>query len=109
MTWLASGLPVDWTNGTGVLPAGGVITIPANKNRKWLYVQNLDITALTVGLASVEAIDFATASTPTVPLPAAATAGAAGGALDRTLTNFMPLGAITITGTAGKQVVALEG
>ena len=107
--YLTQGQPVDWTGGAGVLPAGGVIIIPANLNRRWLYVQNLDTMTVTVGIAGVSSADDATVATPAIPLAPAASAGAAGGILDRHLQNFVPTGAITITGTAGKQVVIMEG
>jgi hypothetical protein len=109
MAFINSGLPIDWTKGTGVLPAGGIITIPANAQRKLLYVQNADTTALTVGLTGVSAADDTTVATPAIPLAAASAAGNAGGVFDRHFGNFVPLGPIVITGTAGKQLVAIEG
>ena len=111
MSTPTQGQPIDWTNGTGVFSGSGAqsITIPANTNRKWIKIQNQDVGLVTVAYASVEATDGVTPSTPVIVLAAASASGGAGGTEERTLYSYVPLGAITVTGTGGQKVAILTG
>jgi hypothetical protein len=106
-----NGLPHDWTEGTGVFPAGGVITIPSptlkGMTRKWLFIQNQDIGVVTVQLNATKA-DGSTTTTASVVLAAAAGAGLAGGAYENFHQKFSVVGQLIITGTAGQKVLVLE-
>ena len=102
----AAGVPIDSTNGTGVFPAGGVVTIPANTARQWLYIQSRDVGEVTVTYDAVRA-DTGAATTITVALDPAKASGDQGGVEERDATVFMPArGNVTITGTAGQKVTA---
>ena len=101
-----SGHTARLTNGTGQMPAS-TVSIPADQQRRFLYVQNLDTTALSVTIATVKQSD-GTTTTSTIPLAAAPSAGAAGGGVLRcTLYDFVFTGAVTVTGTSGKQAIIL--
>src|SRR5258708_38718041 len=108
MSSLAPGLPIDWTTGTGVFPGGASIPVPANKDRKWLFVQNQDLGTVQIQLSSVKASDGTTA-TVTLYLAPGAASGSQGGANENTLFGFLPLGAVTVVGISGQKVAVLEG
>lgn len=101
MAYQTTGLPIDWTNGAGTLPSGG-IAIPANPYRKWLYIVTTAATSLTVTLQGVKGSDGVTTTTAALILPT-------GVVFDRTLSGFVPLGAVTVAGTTGQAVTVLEG
>jgi len=103
----AAGTPVDWTNGSGVFPGGGSITIPADTTRQWFYVQGRDTTEVTVAYAVINP-NGSGAGTASISLDPAKAAGGQGGAEERDATIFMPArGQIIVSGTAGKQVTVL--
>ena len=102
----AAGTPTDWTNGTAVFPAGGVITIPADTGRQFFYTENRDIGEVTVAYA----VNYATggSGTASISLDPASASGKQGGIEERDATIFMPArGVVTITGTAGQKVTVL--
>ena len=103
----AAGTATDWTNGTGVFPTGGVITIPADTGRQWFYVENRDVGEVAVAYTVNYATGGSGASSPIDLDPAAAT-GRQGGIEERDAEAFMPArGVITITGTAAQKVTVL--
>lgn len=108
MSYPNSGNPVDWTNGTGVFP-GNTVTIPANNKRKWLRVQNQDAGTVTVGIAAVSGADGTTAVVANMILASGGASGSQGAADDLSFSIYVPLGQITVTGTAGQKVLILEG
>lgn len=99
------GTPIDWTSGTGQFPVGGSITLPANPNRKWFYVQNQDTTDVSVQYVAQKASD-GTTTTATFHLSVAASAGLAGGIEERT--HSVITGQIVVTGTSTKKVVIVD-
>ena len=104
----ASGPATDWTNGTGVFPAGGVITVLANTERQWFYVQNRDLGEVTVAYATQYANGLGS-STEIISLNPASASGNGGGTEERGTLTFLPEGQIVITGTAGQKVAILTG
>ena len=104
---IAYGTATDWTNGTGVFPSGGTISLPADNTRQWLYVQNRDVGEATVQYSG----NYANGSTGVfspVALNAASQSGFGGGTEEREATVFMPArGTVVITGTAGQKVTVL--
>lgn len=102
------GTPVDWCNGTGNLP-GTTTTVAANAKRKWLKIQNVDISALSASVVSNKASD-GTATTTSFPLAVASAAGKGdGGALEFRQETYLPLGQVVVTGTSGNKAIILEG
>jgi hypothetical protein len=102
-------IPHDWTEGLGVFPTGGVITVPApalGYMRKWFLVQNQGPTQITLAFqARTKANAVAVANIILAPGSAAGTQGAAderGGGMWNTC------GTVTITGVAGDAVLVLE-
>jgi hypothetical protein len=101
------GTPTDWTNGTGTF-SSGTISIPANPARKVFYIQNQDAGTVTVTIAAVKASD-GSATTASYLVASGGASGSQGGSDERSsFAGFVPLGAITITGTAGQKVCVLE-
>jgi hypothetical protein len=106
-----NGFPHDWTEGTGVFPAGGVITLPnptlTGQSRRWLFIQNQDAADIKVTINATLS-DGATVTTASLILSSGGGAGLGGG----TYENFHQLpslsGVITVTGTAGNKVAVLE-
>lgn len=106
---LPDAIPHDWTEGTGVFPAGGSISIPAatgGTRRKWLYIQNQDVYAVSVSVAAKTALG--NACTAVITLAPAAITGGQGGSDERGKGSWAPNFAVTVTGTAGAQVCVLE-
>ncbi len=104
----ATGQAHDWTEGTGVIPASGLITIPAPPNgaaRKWLIFQNQSAVSLSIGTASVNANGVAT-TTNTISIPAGGSIVYNGGGSGSG--PFMPHGAVIISGVAGSALTVLE-
>ena len=102
------GTPVDWTNGGGTL-TGATTSIPLNNSREYFKAQNCDTTAMSVTVTTKKASD-GTATTTVIPLAVASAAGKGdGGVLEFKRDSYIPLGAIVVTGTSGKQAVVLEG
>lgn len=106
-----NGFPHDWTEGTGVFPAGGVITLPnpqlLGMKRVWLMIQNQDLGNVTVKFNST-LVDGATLSTATLVLAPAAASGGAGQAYENYHQLPSLVGVITVTGTAGQKVLVAE-
>lgn len=100
MAYPTTGVPVDWTNGGGVIPAGGSIAIPANVNRHFLCISTSGANPLTVTFGAVKASDGSATTASLVVQPNAA--------FWSDLFGFVPLGTVTISGTAGQAVTALE-
>lgn len=106
-----NGFPHDWTEGTGVFPAGGVITLPnpalQGMTRRWLFIQNQDAVDIKVTVSATLA-DGITQTTANIVLSNGGGVGLAGG----TYENFHQLpslvGVITVTGVAGNKVAVLE-
>ena len=99
------GTPIDWTNGTGAMPAS-TVTLPANPQRVWFYVQNQDTTALSVTYTAQKASD-GTATTVKFYVPVAASSGAAGGVEVRSGDGLLA-GQIVVTGTSSSKVAIVE-
>lgn len=106
-----NGYPHDCTEGTGVFPAGGVITLAnptlRGMTRKWLFIQNQGAADIRVTFAATLA-NGSTLSTVSVILSAGAGAGLAGASYENFHQLFSIVGAITITGAAGAAIVVLE-
>jgi len=103
----AAGTATDWTNGTGVFPSGGVITIPADTGRQWFYVENRDLGEVAIAYSVTYANGSSGFSSP-IDLDPASASGKQGGIEERDAQQFMPArGVITITGTAGQKVTVL--
>lgn len=105
----SSGIPHDWTEGTGVLPTGG-ITIPnpsiTGQSRKWLLIQNQSAVTLSV---NVQATTNGGASVLGVILVASGGGiGVQGGSQEFGLGSWTPTGQVTVTGAAGSQCCVLE-
>lgn len=102
-----NGYPHDWTEGTGVFPAGGSIVIAnptlTGKVRDWLFIQNQSAGVVSVKFAATLA-DGSTLSTVTLLLASSGVAGTAGAAYE----SYYVTGAITVSGTAASQVLILE-
>lgn len=97
--------PHDGTEGTGVFPAGGVITLPnpaiLGLTRKWLFIQNQAASNVVVTFAT-RLNDGATPSTAgTIILTQNA-------AYENYHHAFSVTGAVTVTGTAGAAVSIIE-
>ena len=101
------GIPVDWTNGTGVFPGSGTIVLPANPSRAWFFCQSQDVGAVTVTLVSEKASD-ATACSTVLYLAAGTSSGSHGASLEFVRSQFDMTCAITITGTVGQKVCVME-
>lgn len=103
-------LPHDWTEGTGVIPSSGSITIPnpsANgQTRKWLLIQNQSAVTISVGVQSVSAAGVI--GTSNILLGAGGGIGTQGGAQEFGLGSYKPNSAVTISGAVGSQVLVLE-
>lgn len=106
-----NGFPHDWTEGTGVFPASGVITLPnpalLGLSRRWLFIQNQDAADIRVTI-SATLIDGVTQTTAAMILSAGAGAGLAGGSYENYHQLPSLVGVITITGTVGNRVAVLE-
>jgi len=106
-----SGYPHDWTEGTGVIPASGTISIPnpavKGLSRQWLFIQNQSAVTITVTVTAVKA-DMTTTVNATILLAPGSLAGTQGGAYEQMHSVFSIGGAITVSGTAGSQVAVLE-
>jgi hypothetical protein len=98
------GIPIDWTNGTGVIPAGG-IQVAAEPYRQGIFIQNQDVGAVEIAFNCVG--PTGTPTVVSVTLAPAGTAGAQGGAFDSSVSGFLVNAAFSVTGTTGKQVVVL--
>lgn len=104
-----STIPQDWTGGTGVFPAGGVITVPApaaGSRRSWMMVQNQGAAQITVSYQAVTALG--NNSVVNMVLATGGVAGSQGGADERGLGSWRPNGTVVITGAVGAQVLVLE-
>jgi len=100
------GVPVDWTGGTGVVSAGGTISVTAEPHRTGWRIQNLDTTALSVQFACTT--PAGASATGTLVLAPAGSTGAAGGLLDSgTTAAFVTNEAFNIVGTAGSHLSAI--
>ena len=103
---IAYGTATDWTNGTGTFTAG-TISLPADNDRQWLYVQNRDVGEVTIQYSGNYANGSSGVFSP-IALNGASQSGYAGGSEEREATVFMPArGAVTITGTAGQKITVL--
>lgn len=106
-----NGFPHDYTEGTGVFPAGGVITLPnptlLGLSRRWLLIQNQDAADIKVTVDAT-LVDGVTLTTTAIIIPNGGSAGVAGGSYE----NYHQLpslsGVITVTGVAGNKVLVLE-
>ena len=99
------GVPIDWTNGTGAF-SGTTVTLPANPQRVWFYVQNQDTTAVSVTYTTQKNSD-ATATTTKMYVTAAGSSGAAGGVEERHGFGLIS-GQIVVTGTNASKVAIME-
>ena len=103
-------LPHDWTEGTGVIPAGGVITIPNpslnGQTRKWLFIQNQSAVTIAVNVYAVTA--QGNASIVPIILASGGSVGSQGAAQNFGPATWVANNALTITGAAGSQVAVLE-
>lgn len=102
-------IPHDWTEGTGVFPASGIITVaapPLGYTRKWLLIQNQGAAGITVSFQAKTAAG--TASTVNVLLAEGAGAGHQGAADERGGSFWNTCGTIIITGAVGAAVLVLE-
>lgn len=106
-----NGFPHDWTEGTGVFPASGIITIPNPQllglTRKWLLIQNQDVASITVKF-NATLVDGVTVTAASLLLASGGSVGSAGGSYENAHQWFSAVGVITITGAAGGQVLVLE-
>lgn len=106
-----SGYPHDWTEGTGVIPASGTISIPnpsvKGLSRQWLFIQNQSAVTVTVTITAVKA-DMTSTVNATILLAPGAGAGAQGGAYENLHSLLSIGGAITVSAAAGTQVAVLE-
>lgn len=103
---MGRGTPIDWTNGTGVFPAGGVITVPANPYRQSIFVQNQDTAAAAIVFSCIKGSD-GSACTTLLQLGASPTTAGQGGADQLGLIGLMATGGFTVNGTAGKAVLVV--
>jgi hypothetical protein len=104
----SSSLPHDWTEGTGIIPVGGIVIPNPSLNgqaRKWLFIQNQDAVTVTVALQTVTTQGQTTAII--VLSPNTLGVGTQGGALEFGGLSWKVNGAITVT-PAGAQVACLE-
>ena len=99
------GTPIDWTNGTGAF-SSTTITLPANPQRFWFFVQNQDTTAVTVSY-TVQKQSDGSATTAKIYVAPGASSGSAGGIETRNSDGLIA-GSIVITGTSGSKVAILE-
>lgn len=102
-------IPHDWTEGTGVFPVGGVITVarpPLGYMRKWFLVQNQGPTQIT--LAFQAQTKTGAAATANIILAAGSGAGSQGAADERGDGMWNTCGTVVITGVAGDAVLVLE-
>jgi hypothetical protein len=106
-----TGLPHDWTEGSGVFPGTGVITIPnpgaQGLTREWLYVQNQDTTPVTVSITCA-LNDGSTTTFGKISLGAASIKGGQGGSYEQPHGRQAVSGPVVITGTAGNNVCVME-
>lgn len=106
-----NGFPHDCTEGTGVFPASGIITLanPAliGCTRKWLVIQNQSAASITIKFNAMLS-DGITPSTVSMILASGGGIGTAGGSYENEHQWFSAVGVITITGAAGGQVLILE-
>jgi hypothetical protein len=108
-TTIPGSIPHDWTEGTGVFPTGGVITVPAPPlgfTRKWFLVQNQGPTAITLSFQAKKATGAA--ATANILLAQGAGAGTQGAADERGGSVWNTCGTVVITGVAGDAVLVLE-
>jgi len=107
------GLPLDWTNGTGVFPSGGSITISPDQYRQAVLIQNQDVATVAIQIAAVQGSGYSrtvpagTACTATIELAAAAGASGQGGMISLDITGVNATGQIIVVGTATKKVCVL--
>lgn len=105
----AAGIPHDWTEGTGVLPSGGSITIPANAARRLLLIQNQSAVTIPVSIGAVLANSSPTHAV--MLLDPGAGVNKQGAADERNPSTYMFTGQIIVgaTGLNGSQVLVIEG
>lgn len=102
-------IPHDWTEGTGVFPTGGVITVTApvgGLTRKWLLIQNQGAAAITVSFQAKN--KFGVAVVANMLLATGAGAGTQGAADERGSSFWNTCGTVIISGSAGDNVLVLE-
>lgn len=98
------GVPVDWTNGTGVFPSG-TVTLPSNPKRRGFYVQNQDVGTIEVRYSAQKQSD-ATPSTVSIFLGSGGSSGSQGGVDEQF--KFYITGSISVIGTIGTKVAIAE-
>lgn len=98
------GIPTDWTNGTGVFPAG-TVTLPANPKRRGFYVQNQDVGTIEVRYTAQKQSD-GTACTVSILLGSGGSTGSQGGSDEQF--NFYIVGQIDVIGSSGAKVAIAD-
>jgi hypothetical protein len=117
-TYNSATYPHDWTEGTGTLGSGGLITIPSQvpvqtpngyttTQRRWLFIQNQSAATITVEYEARLA-NGTTQSFISILLAPGASAGSQGSSDERGFSAFVPQGIVKVVGAANAQVAILE-